>query len=887
MDTSSLKPFAQQARRDLLEAVERKLDYVLTADTPDLRAASAQVERLRAQSVQNRSQLIERVAYTWFNRLAALRFLDARGWHPFRVRIVTPASASETQPEILRLVRTEVIPDQLRPYTDPARLGDLLDGRLPSSDPQGEVYRHLVLAACRYYHALLPLLFERLDDETELLLPDDLLTDHSVAHGFRSEITDEDCAEVEILGWLYQFYISEKKDQVMARKTAVPSEDIPAVTQLFTPHWIVRYLVENSLGRLWLRSRPRSSLRASMPYYVEDPDGQAPADSLTVERPEDIRLLDPACGSGHMLTYAFDLLYQIYEEEGYAPADIPTKILTHNLYGLEICPRATQLAQFALLAKAREKSRNAFRGAIQPQVVCLEDVPFEAEELKAWLSSSGLTRLFTAKVLQQVYQFRENTSTFGSLVQPILTEPEIIQLKTEIANAPAPADLLLAETQRKVLLALTQAEMLTQRYHVVVTNPPYLGGGAMNDCVRRFSSERFPDSKSDLFAMFIERCATLARDNAYFALITMQNWMFLSSYEALRRQLLSSKFIVTMAHLGPRAFDTIGGEVVQATAFVAFKGSLRNGRGRYFRLVDGDSEAAKEGLFRLANASGGGLRFDIAARDMDKIPGSPVAYWCGPALVAAFEGFPPLASAAVVRKGLVTLDDASFVRLWFEVGWSSTEFGVAGRNMSRESPGKWFPLNKGGGNRRWFGLNETLINWKDDGKELKSFIVARYGGGSYTKEIRSEEYYFKPNITWSSVTTGPASFRHTPPGFLFSSGGSSMFCEENLELILLVLNSVVARACLGALAPTMNYVPGDVAKIPLAHVAKGTSALARSLTSLARTDWNNFETSWDFQDLPLLRPELKGPTLEASWQKWERYLRDCQCRCVVDPFLPV
>ncbi|MDQ3607215.1 MAG: BREX-1 system adenine-specific DNA-methyltransferase PglX, partial [Gemmatimonadota bacterium] len=349
MNTSTLKSFAPAVRRQLMEAVGRKLDVVLAAQTPDyLTTYASQVSALRRLAQTDRVGLIERVAYTWFNRLAALRYLDARGWHPFRARVLTQATPEETQPDLLRLMRTGALPEELHRHTNVARLNDLLDGRIPSNDPQGEVYRHLVLAACRFYHALLPDLFERLDDETELLLPDDLLTEHSVAQGFRTRIADEDCAEVELLGWLYQFYISEKKDAVMARKSAVPSEDIPAVTQLFTPHWIVRYLVENGLGRLWLLNRPNSQLRERMPYYIE---GEAETDFLRITRPEEIRLIDPAVGSGHMLTYAFDLVYAIYEEEGYAPSEIAGLILKHNLYGVDIDPRAAQLASLALVLK--------------------------------------------------------------------------------------------------------------------------------------------------------------------------------------------------------------------------------------------------------------------------------------------------------------------------------------------------------------------------------------------------------------------------------------------------------------------------------------------------------------------------------------------------------
>ena len=322
MNTAALKTFAPAVRRQLMEAVTRKLDFALTARTPDyLTTFAPQVSALRKLAQADRAGLIERVAYTWFNRLAALRFMDARGWHPFRASVLTPANATETQPELLKLTRTGALPEELHTHSNVIRLNDLLDGRIPSPDAQGEVYRSLVLAACHFYHALLPDIFEKLDDETELLLPDDLLTEHSIVHGFRTEISDEDCSEVELLGWLYQFYISEKKDQVMARKSAVLTEDIPAVTQLFTPHWIVRYLVENSLGRLWLLNRPSSKLRDHMPYYIE---GEAETDFLKITKPQEIRLLDPGVGSGHMLTYAFDVLTLIYEKEGYAPTEIPT-----------------------------------------------------------------------------------------------------------------------------------------------------------------------------------------------------------------------------------------------------------------------------------------------------------------------------------------------------------------------------------------------------------------------------------------------------------------------------------------------------------------------------------------------------------------------------------
>jgi hypothetical protein len=860
MDTSALKTFAPEVRRRLLDAVERKLDFVLTGDTADLRAAAAQVERLRAQAAAGRTQLIERVAYTWFNRLAALRFLDARGWHPFRVRVLTAASLQETQPEILRQLRGGVLPDELKPHTDLARLNNLLDGRLPSFDPQAEAYRHLVLAACRYYHALLPFLFERLDDETELLLPDDLLTEHSVAQGFRTEISDDDCAEVEVLGWLYQFYTSEKKDQVMARKAAVPSEDIPAVTQLFTPHWIVRYLVENSLGRLWLRSRPGSALRASMPYYVDGPDGQAPADSLTVNRPEEICILDPACGSGHMLTYAFDLLYQMYEEEGHAPNEIPEKILTHNLYGLEICPRATQLAQFALLAKSRERSSAAFREPVQPQVMCLHDVAFDPDELRAWREASALTALITEEVLTQLYQFREDTATLGSLIRPVLDAEKIGSLKIAIVQAPAPTDLLLAETQRKVLLALDQAETLSQRYHVVVTNPPYMGSGQMAPELREFAKGTYRSSKADLFAMFIERACTLAIHKGFCSLITMHSWMFLQSFEALRLSMLSGGSIVTMAHMGARAFDSIGGEVVQTTAWLIENRFIPGSAGFYFRLVDGRTESEKETLLReTLDGRGLGTTYIVRGEQFRSIPSSPIAYWVSDSVRRVFAEGTPFRDIGNPRVGMQTSNNGKYLRLWYEVAWTES----LGDDRQRR---KWIKYLKGGPFRRWYGNLDYLLRYEGS----PQYILEQHNA-----TVLPESRLLDCKCTWTDLTSGSFNCRISPNDAFHDISGHCFYPSPDDQMWLLsYANTKQFDHFIGLVNSSFHFQVGDVGKMPVLPVDRKQAAeYAHELVEIARADWDNFETSWDFRDLPLLRSELKGPTLEASWHSWETFLR--------------
>lgn len=886
MNTAALKTFAPAVRRQLMEAVTRKLDFALTAQTPDyLTTFAPQVASLRKLAQADRSGLIDRVAYTWFNRFAALRFMDARGWHPFRARVLTPTSAAETQPELLKLTRTGALPEELKAHTDPTRLNDLLDGRIPSPDAQGEVYRHLVLAACRFYHALLPNLFEKLDDETELLLPDDLLTEHSVVHGFRTEISDDDCgdgqrANVEILGWLYQFYISERKDQVMARKSAVPTEDIPAVTQLFTPHWIVRYLVENSLGRLWLLNRPGSRLREHMPYYIEsgtDSSSEASAkeDFLRITKPEEIRLCDPAVGSGHMLTYAFDLLVKIYEEEGYAPTEIPALILRHNLHGLEICPRAAQLAELALVFKAREKSRRFFQPdhLVRPRIIELRDVRFAENELRDYIHALGLGDLFHQPVLKLLHQFEE-AKNFGSLIQPCLDERAIADLRRAIEAKDLGGQLFLRETHLKVLRVLEQAEALTQRYHVVVANPPYMGAGQMNLNLKGFAEEHYTLSKADLFAMFIESGFALLKPHGYNALVTMHAWMFISGFEDFRVNLIETKSIIAMAHLGARAFDTIGGEVVQATAFICSNYQNKKRRGTYFRLLDGRNESEKELACREAIANPAcKWAYRTLASDFEKIPGSPFAYWFSEQALNAFTVGSRLGSTVPIKSGMSTTDNARFLRLWFEVGRSKFYTTSTSLEEAKRSSGKWFPFKKGGEFRRWDGNSEYVLNWEDDGREIKESVVNNPSDPNTThwsRRIFGVEYFFKRGITWTKISGGRFSARYHDIGFIFSDASNGCFPSCNAEKYLGFLNCLVCDAYLRALAPTLNFKAGDIAKLPIIDLPTDQIEIAvKQLITASRADWDNFETSWDFRDQPLLRPGLKGATLEASWRNWE------------------
>lgn len=638
METSKLKKFAQFARRNLMEQVSNKLKMVLVEGSTARRESAEAAEKLEKQiQAHGKEQVIEKVAYIWFNRFCALRFMDVNRYT--RIGVVSPAEG-QFQPEILAEAKMGHIDEGMVDESARQQIFALLDGKTPSPDPQAEAYSLLVVAICNYWHAAMPYLFERIADYTELLMPDDLLSGNAILADTREAMTPDVCKDVEVIGWLYQFYISEKKGEVfegLKKNKKITPENIPAATQLFTPHWIVRYLVENSLGRLWMLNRPDSRLIEQMDYYIK-PEEQSTKNTngtkkeqenvvyeshekekeqenvrdfravrgqeefLEVSSPEEIKICDPACGSGHMLTYAFDLLHAIYEEEGYEPAEIPEKILTHNLYGIEIDERAGELAAFALTMKARQYDKRFFRRTtvrgelIEPHICILENIQFKEDELKEYMDFIGRD-LFTAPLQSTLRQFEE-ADNFGSLIRPEVTDVEGILeiLKTKDVSE----QLFLTETHKKVLLLLKQVDYLSSKYHVVIANPPYMGGKGMNGRLGAWVKNNYPNSKSDLFAMFIERNLELVQQQGAVAMITMQSWMFLSSFEKLRSQILGQHTILSMAHLGTRAFDSIGGEVVSTTAFVIGNTHFPEYKGAYIRLVDGMSEKEKTEMFKRA-----------------------------------------------------------------------------------------------------------------------------------------------------------------------------------------------------------------------------------------------------------------------------------------------
>ncbi|WP_035067987.1 BREX-1 system adenine-specific DNA-methyltransferase PglX [Nitratidesulfovibrio termitidis] len=865
METAKLKKFAQFARRSLLKQVSAKLKLVLAENSAARRERAEAIKKLEeAIKGHGKEQVIERVAYIWFNRFCALRFMDVNRYT--RISVVSPAEG-QFQPEILAEAKMGHVDEEMAHAKVRQQVFALLDGKAPSRDPQGEAYRLLVVAACNFWNKAMPFLFQRIDDYTELLMPDDLLSGNSILAYTREAMTPNACEDVEVIGWLYQFYISEKKDEVfdgLKKNKKITPENIPAATQLFTPHWIVRYLVENSLGRLWLLNRPGSKLIEQMDYYIK-PE-QAETDFLRISKPEEIKICDPACGSGHMLTYAFDLLYAIYEEEGYEPADIPEKILTNNLYGIEIDERAGELAAFALTMKARAKQRRFFNKGVKPNICVLENVHFAEGELKNYMDFVGRD-LFTAPLQTTLRQFEE-ADNFGSLIRPDVTDVDGMLRILESKNVSG--QLFISMTHQKVLQALRQADYLSPKYHVVIANPPYMSSGGMNGRLGSWSKDNYPDAKSDLFAMFMERSLALALKQGMTAMINMQAWMFLSSFEVLRTKLLSRATLLSMMHIGERGFDSIGGSVVSTTAFVCSNSVISNKEGVFIRLVDGKSETEKSSmaLEAIRNPNCGWL-YRSLANDFSRIPGHPIAYWASKPTIQAFESGARLGDDLDTAQGMKTLDNERFIRRWQEVSFSKI--------TCHSVPDKqWVPINHGGGFRKWYGFQEAVLNWFNDGEEIKKLAKKKYN--SVTRTVTGMGHYFENGITWSAISSDLISVRKFGDGFIFTNAGMCAFGNKiSQNTAMALLNSKVGIEVLKILAPSVNFGPNQISEIRIIDSGDRTQTIQTNSGKLVRLscqDWDSCETSWNFSSLPLLNPDYRQSNMKATYQKLRAHWRE-------------
>lgn len=872
METGKLKRFAQFARRSLIEQVSAKLALVLDKNSASWRENPKATRELGEAIIRDGDEkLIKHVAYTWFNRFCALRFMDVNRYT--RIGVVTPTEG-QFQPEILAEAKMGHIDEEVFREESRERIFALLEGRVVSTDSQSEAYRLLVVGTCNYWHRAMPFLFERIDDYTELLMPGDLLSGNSILAYTREAMTPDTCEDVEVIGWLYQFYISEEKDEVFAglkKNKKITPEKIPAATQLFTPHWIVRYLVQNSLGRLWMLNRPDSSLAKHMEYYIEPQQLPVTREEenqgfLRIKRPEEIRICDPACGSGHMLVCAFELLHFMYEEEGYEPAEISEKILTHNLYGIEIDKRAGELAAFALVMKACKKQRQFLNKPIQPNICVLENVSFDEGELGKYIDFLR-RELLTPLLLTTLCQFEE-TDNFGSLIRPDITDvagiSEILESKNVSEN------LLLSPTHQKVLRVLRQIDYLNPKYHIVIANPPYMGSGKMNERLKTWIKDNYPNSKKDLFATFIERSIDLVIPRGVIAMITMQSWMFLSSYELLRMRILEQQTISSMAHFGSRAFDSISGEVVSTTAFILEKISLREHESVYLRLVEGNSEAEKEATMRRAIQNPDcKLFFKAKSRNFLGIVGKPIAYWISDNLRALFRNERNIGCFSDSKKGLATADNVRFLRLWYEVEFNKIRTDLIRENISEIHNAKWLPYQKGGMFRRWYGNNELVVNWENDGEEIRKFGTE--DGGRPRSRVQNTDFFLRPGITWSDLATNYAG-RYFGSGFLFDGRGPALFPKEKTSIWELnsYVNSVVFQTILDVLLSGMSYDNGPIADMPCV-ISKPTTSrseyISKSAVQISKNDWDSHETSWDFTNLPLLRPDYLQSSLEATYKK--------------------
>lgn len=830
MNDSALKNFCTWARAELINGVEAQMvRYGITE--PTLAPAGSETvngqplspleveqrdELLGLQAAEGHDALRDRAAYTWFNRIVAIRFMDARGWLPSRMRMLSRADGSHGSEAVENALDVEISTADLE------RVAEL---KMAGSDEP--LWRYLFVAQSEELADCLPGVFERVGGAMELLLPRGLMMADGVVGKLNAALTDEDWREgVTVLGWMYQYYNADVKDEFFKSKRKAAAADIAPATQLFTPEWIVRYMVENSLGRLWMLNNPGSSLRERMEYYIE-PDAEH-EDFIRISSPEEITLCDPACGSGHILVYAFELLFHMYEERGYREREIPELILTKNLAGMEIDTRAAQIAELALAMCSREHDRRFFKRAVRADVTVLSSIPLGEDELPG-----------NKKLAEELSHLGE----IGSLFIP--SEDEIDELKA--AAASCSDDLFAAATKTKLESAATICEKLTRRFTCTVANPPYMGSSSFNPFMSKWIKKNYPDVKSDLCTCFIERGFNLVEDKGYAAMVTMQSWMFLGSFEKMRAKVIDNKTIVSMAHLGPRAFDAIGGEVVNVTADVIYN-QHSDAEGAYVRLVDiNGSEAKRLKLVEAIQNPDCGWFYRRNADTFKQIPGTPIAYWASDGLINAFSIREGLRSYARPTAGIRTGDNDRFLRFAWEVSFEKVGIHLRDRAQAKESGCKWFPANKGGLYRKWFGNLDYVINWENDGEELSSFPGCDNAG---------VKFFFRAGVTWGTISSGSLSVRYCDPGVISEHCGSMCFSESNDVLLCVVglLNSSVSDAFHQFLSPTLAFREAAIGNTPLDErgVCPEVSSIVNQCIEESKIDWDSFETSWDFKHHPLV-----------------------------------
>ena len=867
MDKNAIKKFAVWARTELIARVSLKgVEYGITEDNiEDANADSVGGKVLTADEKKQRQALIaeindkgykqvmEEVAYTWFNRFSALRFMEVNGYLPSHVRVFTDEE-NNFKPQII----TEAIHLDLDGL-DMEKVYELKD-----AEKTEELYKYLLIVQCNALNKILPGMFQKIADYTELLLPDNLLREGSVIQQMIELIPEDDWKDaVQIIGWLYQFYNIEPKAAALAKDEKLVKEEIPAATELFTPDWVVHYMVENSLGRLWEDGHPDAELKSKWKYYLEEAEQELEVKKKITEihkeyallTPEQLKVIDPCSGSGHILVYTFDVLMQIYEAYGYTTREAVASIVENNLHGLDIDDRAAQLAYFAVMMKARQYDRRFFSRGIQPHVYAIMESN-HVDKFAVEYFCNGNAKLTAAMdtIISELHDAKEYGSILNVAPQDWSVLHDRFSEITEDIN-------ISRETALRELLPLVQvAELLSQKYDIVVTNPPYLSVSGLNAEVSEFIKKTYPDSKNDLYSVFIERCRSFTKKLGLQAMITQQAWMFTALYEPLRIKLKSAS-IVNLIQLGAHAFDEIGGEVVQTAAFVIRNMPSGKYKGVYMDLTDGASEKEKENFF-LSHIN----MYATEYSDFDGVPNTSMAYWLSQQALRDFS-VQKISQIATTREGMTTADNESFLREWYEVSKGKIGIGIKSVEESISSGYKWYPYNKGGSNRKWYGNNDLVVNWYNDGVEIRNLKDKKTG------RIRSHnynlEYSFRESGTWTAICSGSIMVRYSAPGALFDSKGASVFANslESLLYIIGLLNTKVSNVYLKVLSPAFEFKVGHVANVPIIMDQQDdVIRIVNVCISLSKNDWDSFETSWDFQHHPLLR---KVPTIAEAFDQWQ------------------
>ena len=883
MDKNAIKKFAVWARTELIARVSLKgVEYGITEDNiEDANADSVGGKVLTADEKKQRQALIaeindkgykqvmEEVAYTWFNRFSALRFMEVNGYLPSHVRVFTDEE-NNFKPQII----TEAIHLDLDGL-DMEKVYELKD-----AEKTEELYKYLLIVQCNALNKILPGMFQKIADYTELLLPDNLLREGSVIQQMIELIPEDDWKDaVQIIGWLYQYYNSEKKDDVFAalkKNVKITKENIPAATQLFTPDWIVRYMVENSLGRLWLEGHPdakdqllpteeeqsayaagnRDPEDTKWHYYLEEaeqePEVQAQLAEICKEyaalTPDQLKVIDPCSGSGHILAYMFDVLMKIYESYGYTTREAVASIVENNLYGLDIDDRAAQLAYFAVMMKARQYDRRFFSRGIQPHVYAIVESN-HVDKFAVDYFCNGDAK-FTA-AMDTIISELHDAKEYGSILT--VTPQDWSALYDRFAEIAEDINMS-RETALRELLPLVQvAEALAQKYDVVVTNPPYLGVSTAKEKLNKYIKDNYYDAKEDLYLVFIEKCNQLCKPNRFQAMITQHSWMFLSRSEKLRLK-VQNNLIISMAHLGARAFEEIGGEVVQTTSFILQKSRIEDYVGRYKRLVNPITQDGKEQLFLNCNFC------DFKQSNCRRIPGEPIVYWISDNFINNFaqKAFSDIVDS---RVGLDTGNNEKFLRLWFEPNYQQLEFNATSAEQLHGIPEKkYVPHTKGGEYRKWYGNFEYVIAFDS----LNYNLLMESGN-----HLPSRQFYFLEGMNWTRVSSKFA-VRYTPAGMVFNSACPTVFVKKELEkYTLALLNTCVVKFYLDLLSPTINFQSGDVGKVPYLYGQDSHAkidSLTETIIDISKKDWDSFETSWDFQHHPLLR---NVPTIAEAFTQWQ------------------